>query len=36
VVGAGNRLFGDQRATFTLADSRATTTGAILATYVPA
>jgi dihydrofolate reductase len=36
VVGAGKRLFGDQRATFTLADSRATTTGAILATYVPA
>jgi dihydrofolate reductase len=36
VVGAGKRLFHDQRASFTLAESRATTTGAILATYVAA
>jgi dihydrofolate reductase len=36
VVGAGKRLFHDQTASFTLAASRTTTTGAILATYVTA
>jgi dihydrofolate reductase len=36
LVGDGKRLFERQSASFTLADSKATTTGALLATYVAA
>jgi dihydrofolate reductase len=36
VTGSGNRLFGSVKSTLTLAGSRSTESGVIIATYVPA